>query len=87
MNEKNADPPCGGRPAEPRHWKPPQHELSCLLLGNGYLCSVQWSGTDFEHGAWQFGNCSRNLQEARQTRDVIQEVWRNLYTKSHPPCP
>jgi hypothetical protein len=35
---------------------------------------LRWSDTEFDHQAWQFGNCFRKRTVAEQARQAIQEV-------------
>jgi hypothetical protein len=35
---------------------------------------LRWSDTEFDHQAWQFGNCFRRRTVAEHARQAIQEV-------------
>ena len=55
-------------------WLPQLGASYFLILGDSTIKRFQWQGTDFDHEAWQFGNCFRVWKEAEQARDKIKEV-------------
>jgi len=70
----------GQAPDAHARWKPTHHERYYVILGDGSIQHLPWNDTDFDHRAWQFGNCFRRRTIAEQARKSVQEVL--LYFRS-----
>jgi hypothetical protein len=68
----------GQAPDAPSRWRPTRHERYYLILGDGSIQQLPWNDTDFDHRAWQFGNCFRRRTAAEQARKSVHEVLRSF---------
>ena len=61
-------------PPPPPRWLPRAGAHYYLILGNGMIQRFPWNGTDFDHEAWNFGNCFKTHAQAIQAREKMREV-------------
>jgi len=69
-------------PDRPEHWQPVLQQRYFVILGDGSIRVFRWSGTPFDHGAWQFGNCFKTHRDAERAREVVSQVLR-LFHMEH----
>ncbi len=75
-------PPPNPRPLDPPAcWKPALHQPYFVILGDGSIKVFRWSGTPFDHGAWQLGNCFKTRRDAERAREVFKQVLRVFHTE------
>ena len=60
-------------------WMRKHGEPYFLILGDSTVQRFQWHGTEFDHEAWQFGNCFRTHREAERAREVLRQVLWTLH--------
>jgi hypothetical protein len=68
-------------PVAPARWKPREHEHYFIILGNGVIEYFEWANTEFDHQAWQCGNCFRERADAEQARAGIKEYLAKFHQK------
>jgi hypothetical protein len=61
-------------PQLPQRWLPSKGDHYYLILGSGMIEIFPWSDTDFDHEAWNFGNCFKTHAQAVQARENIKGV-------------
>ncbi len=62
-----------------QRWLPRTGAHSSLMLGNGMIARLPWSGTAFDHEAWHCGNGFQTSAQAAHAREQVTEVLLTLH--------
>ena len=59
-------------------WKPKYKEQFFFIYPTGIIGMNKWYGTNINESYYEFGNCFKTQEEAKEARNKIEEMLNNM---------